>query len=369
MIKKNTLIKVIIVLLIVILASLLVYVNQTPTFLTKTIKLFNKNYEYNSPSYEIENVQNTFAEKLTDSQFIISTQEKTEILSHTLKNEGTISFSGEKPTIKTADDKFLIMHANSNKALFTDNGKSIPVNCTGNILTGAVNKNGYFALVTEEKGFKAQIVVYNKSGKEIYKWHSAQDYITDIDISTSNNTVIASTINYDNSKLKSKIIIFNTSKELPEEISLDNMAVRIKFLEKSKFVVIGDEKISAFSLNKKELWTKNYEGKNLFAYKIKNGKIALALGTSNLSTETSTVYLLNDNGKEISSFNNKGEIVCLDILANDVLIAGKRDLKVADNKEKFSLLVGKDINNAMFSVNNKTVLVVTNSLAQIMYLK
>lgn len=369
MIKKNTVIKVIIAIFIVILACILVYINQTPVFLTKTIKFFNKNYEYNTPAYEIENAENTFVESLSNSRFVIAQPDGANVLSHTLESQAEISFSGEKPTIKVCDDKFLIIHHSSSKALFTDADKNIPVNCGGKILTGAVNKNGYFALVTEEKGFKSQIIIYDKNGKEIYKWHSGNDYITDIDISASNNTVIASTVDYDNSSLKSKILIFDTSKELPEEIELDNMAVRIKFLSKSKFVVIGDKKVSAFSTNQRQHWTKDYEGKNLFAYRIKDGKIALAIGNTNLAAETSKVVLLNDNGKELSSFDNKGEIVSLDILANDVLIAGKRDIKVVDNKQKSSLLVGKDIHKALFSVNNKSILVVTNSLAQIMYLE
>ncbi len=369
MIKKNTLIKAVIALVIVILVCILVYINQTPVFLTKTIQLFNKNYEHTAPSYEIDNIEHTFAESLSNSRFVIATHEGCEVLSNTLKSEATISFSGEKPTVKVCDDKFLIIHQNSNKALFTDGSKNIPINCDGKILTGAVNQNGFFALVTEEKGFKSQIIIFNKSGKEIYKWHSGDDYITDIDISTSNSTVIASTINYESSSLKSKILIFDTSKELPEEIALDNMAVRIKFLTKSKFVVIGDKNTSAFSTNAKQHWKKDYEGKNLFAYRIKDDKLALAVGTSNLATETSKVCLLNDNGKELFCFENKGEIVSLDILANDILIAGKRDLKVVDNKEKYSLSVGKDIHKALFSANNKTALVVTNSLAQIMYLE
>lgn len=369
MIKKNTVIKIIILILIVVSVSLLIYVNQTPTFLTKTIKLFNKNYEYNAPSYELVNHESIFAEKLSDNKFIISTHEKTEVLSQNLKNEATMSFSGEKPTIKTSNDKFLIMHKDTNKALFVDGSKNIPVNCSGSILTGAVNKNGYFALVTEEKGFKAQIIVYNKNGKELYKWHSAENYITDVDISDSNDMVIASTVEYVENKLKSKILVFNTSKELPEEVLIDNMAVKISFTGNSKFVVIGSESISAYSTSTKMLWQKSYEGKHLIAYKLKDSKIALAIGTSNLATETSSVYLLNDNGKEISIFENKGEIVNLDILANDVLIAGKRELKVADENEKFSIPVGKDIKKAMFSTNNKTVLVVTDSIAQIVYLK
>lgn len=369
MIKKNTVFKIIIVVLIVVLVSLLVYVNQTPTFLTKTIQIFNKNYQYDAPFYEIENHEGIFAQKLSDNRFVISTNEKTEILSHNLKNEATISFSGEKPTVKMCDNNLLIMHKDSNKALFIDGNKNIPINCSSTILTGAVNKNGYFALVTDEKGFKAQIIVYNKSGKEIYKWHSAENYITDVDISDSNDTLIASTVDYKDSKLKSKILIFNTSKELPEEIELDNMAVSINFLNKSKFVVAGNESIASYSINTKKLWEKSYEGKHLLSYKLKNNKIAIALGMANLATETNSIYLLNENGKEISVFENKGDIVNLDILANDILIVGKKELKVADDKLKFSIPVGKDIKKAVFSINNKTVFVLTDSIAQIMYLK
>lgn len=369
MINKNTVFKIIIVVLIVVLVSLLVYVNQTPTFLTKTIQLFNKNYEYDAPFYELKNHENIFAEKLSDNRFILSTHEKTEILSPTLKNEATISFSGDKPTVKMCDNNLLIMHKGSNKALFVNGNKNIPINCDSTILTGAVNKNGHFALVTDEKGFKAQIIVYNKNGKEIFKWHSAENYITNIDISDSNDTVIATTADYKDAKLKSKILIFNTSKELPKEIELDNMAISINFLSKTKFVVAGNESISSYSTSAKKLWEKSYDGKHLLAYKLKNNKIALSLGIANLATETNSIYLLNENGKEISVYENKGDIVNLDILANDVLIAGKRELKVADDKLKFSLGVGKDIKKALFSVNNKTIFVLTDSIAKIMYLK
>ena len=133
-----------------------------------------------------------FVTALSDARAVIGTKEGINVYSHSLKSEKSAAFSGENPVIKHNGDKILVFHKGSEKAFFMNGKKNIPITASGNILTGAVNENGYFALLTEEKGFKAEIVVYDKNGEEFYKWHSAENFVTDITLSPSNTAFAAS---------------------------------------------------------------------------------------------------------------------------------------------------------------------------------
>lgn len=117
-------IKILMVILIVILASVLVYVNQTPVFFTKAIRLFNKNYEYKTPTVELGSTEGTFVTALSDARAVIGTKEGINVYSHSLKSEKSAGFSGENPVIKHNGDKILVFHKGSEKAFFM-NGKKI----------------------------------------------------------------------------------------------------------------------------------------------------------------------------------------------------------------------------------------------------
>lgn len=360
-------IKILIVILIVIFASVLVYLNQTPIFLEKTIKIFNKNYEYKTPTVELESSEGAFVNVLNDARAVIATKDGVKVYSHTLKSELSAAFSGENPIVKHNGDKILIFHKGSNKALFINGRKNIPVTASGNILTGSVNESGYFALLTEEKGFKSQIIVYDKNGEEFYKWHSAENFVNDIALSPSNITLAASVLDYSDAKLKSKLLIFDTATEQPKEVASEESITAIEFLSKSKIAAVCDNCVAVYSAGGERMWNHSFGSKGIFAYKIKDGKIAAAAGESNLSTETVDVLMFNEGGKAVVNYKNRGEVEGLDILSDNVLVVGKRYMRVVSNDEKSYLKTGKDITSAHFSGNTKTALVHTGMLVQLEY--
>lgn len=360
-------IKILMAALIVILVSVLIYVNQTPVFFTKAIKLFNKNYEYKTPTVELESTEGAFVTSLSDARAVIGTKEGINIYSNSLKSEKSAAFSGENPVIKHKSDKILVFHKGSEKALVINGKKNIPITASGNILTGAVNENGYFALLTEEKGYKAQIIVYDKNGDEFYKWHSAESFVTDISLSPSNTAFAAAALDYSESKLKSKLLVFDTTQEEPKITDANENFTQIEFLGRSKIAAVSDNAVSVYDVGGNRVWQHSFGNKTIFAYKIKDGKIAAAAGDSNLNTETLDVLMFNDGGKAVVNFKNKGEAECLDILGNDVLIVGKRYMRVAANKEKSYLKTGKDIISAQFFGNNKTALVHSGALVRLEY--
>lgn len=360
-------IKILIAVLIVILASVLVYLNQTPLFLEKTVRLFNKNYEYKTPTVELDSTEGVFVSSMDDARCVIATKEGVKTYSHMLKEESNAAFSGENPIVTVKKDKYLIFHKGSNKALFVNGKKNIPITASGNILTASVNENGFFALLTEEKGFKAQIIVYDKNGVEFYKWHSADSFVNDIAISPSNTAFAAAALDYSDGVLKSKLLIFDTLSEEPKETAADESITAIEYISKSKIAVVCSSSAAVYSSNGEREWNHPFAGKSIFAYKIKDGKIAAAAGESNLTTETADVIMFNENGKAIVNYKNKGDIYGLDILSNDILIVGKRYMRVVSNKEKSYLKSGKDITTAQFSGNSKTVLLHTGMLVQLQY--
>lgn len=112
------------------------------------------------------------------------------------------------------------------------------------ILSGAISKNGVFALATESDVYTSELKVYDKNGNEIFKWIPSGGVISSISISPDGNFVSAATLYSSGGKLQSGIYLFSKSKSealISQQLS-DEIVVAM-YCQKNVVYAITDEQI------------------------------------------------------------------------------------------------------------------------------
>ncbi len=165
------------------------------------------------------------------------------------------------------------------------------------ILSAKMNKNGYVAVATADLGYKGMVTVYDKSGNEIFKWHSGAGYIGGMDISPKNQIALAQ-IMTDRDKVYSKIIRLNIKKDGETEniAEIDGIIMEVSFRENGSFTAVSNEGVYGFKKNGKAVYSTSFGGRVMESYNIEN--------------EHNMVFAFDNgrNGTMLESYSQKGEL-------------------------------------------------------------
>ncbi len=356
--------------LLVAAAGFAVYVNRNTAFISSALQLFVPGAKTDL-SLGLEEADEYSYAKL-DDQIVIARPDGVAAYDRALEEQWSIAISGDAPTVKTSGRYALVFYANSTQAVLANGKNNVPIATEYNIIGGSVNDDGYFALVTEEQGFKSQVIVYAPDGTVQYKWHSADQYVVGAEVSPKNNAMVVSTLNFDEGAAAGSLVFFDFSKTEPVRTFdfTGNLVLDLKYYDQNNIVAVGDQALSAFHADGYRQWEVKYDAKTLFTYNTDGDNIVLALGNTGASTDKTAVQVYTPDGKLKGEFTNNGEVVGLDVNKNRILVAGTRDLKTISEsgKQQRSFNVGKEIKRAFLFDNSKTAFAVTSSMAQIVQL-
>ncbi len=165
---------------------------------------------------------------------------------------------------KTAGDNALIYSVGGDTASVETATKTVTqLKSEKPIVTGAIAKNGKFALVTESDVYTSELKVFDKNGNAVFKWIPQGGVISSVALSQDGNFVAASTLYTNGGKLQSGIYLFATSKsealishQISDELVLSLICGKneVKALTDKRLVSVstGDEEKS-FSFSEKKL--------------------------------------------------------------------------------------------------------------------
>lgn len=296
------------------------------------------------------------------------------LLSPTLGTAWEAPITGESPVVKTSGDYVLSYSMDAAGAMVVKDGNQMAVQTDDTVITGSINKNGYFALVTEEKGFKSQIIVYDPAGAVLYKWHSADSYVIDVDISPDNTCLAAATLDLSKDVASGGLMLFHFSQEKPfaGQVMEGNLLLDVQFAEKNILLAIGDTASAGFDAMGSKLWDIDYGGKPLTTYDVSdNGNMVFAFRELDTMVGGSQVKIYDENGKEKGTYQSQEPITGVDAVENDILLTQARTLTLISSLggELKNLDVNRDIQDAVLFHDRKNVLVVSGSVAQVLRLK
>lgn len=285
----------------------------------------------------------------------------------------TVERNNTFPVVKTNGKYVLNYSFDVENAAVVKNGNVTELVTGNNVIGGSVNENGYSAVITREKGYKAQVIVFSPSGEVLYKWHSADNHIIDAVVSPDNKTLVAATVDFSTNSASGGLMFFNFSQDKPYagQILENNIVMQLKFTGKDSLLVLGDTGAAVYDLlgTKKEEYS--YDGKKLTNFDIsESGNLVVALSDSDSAITETDVKILSKNLKEKGLYKASGAVSCISALDNDIMLVAGRTLSVISNRgnEIKKLDVNKDIKSAVLFENGKDALIASGSMAEIVSL-
>ena len=364
-IKKSHII-ISILLLIVIVFAILIQTNPNISYFF--LKLVNPDFDKKSITFEKADY---YGFETIENGIVAAYRDNIKIYNDELDEKETISVSGVDPNVKTSGKNMIVFYPTENKAFVKIDSKTLNIATPYYILNATINKNGYHALITEEKGFKSQVIVRDNKGTEIYKWHSSDYYITDVSISDDNKHMVLTALTTDADKIKSSIMVFSFTEEKPiSQISKTDLTfISASFVDKNKIAIIADKKSGVYNMNLSPVWEDDYSQKQLFTYSADNKNIILVYGNTKSASEKVSVKIYSPSGNLKGEFIHNGEIIGIDTLGNSIIAYGKRNIySLSQNgKVKKQLDLNVDILHAFIVKNG--VFVVSNSVGKIYYMR
>lgn len=215
------------------------------------------------------------------------------------------------------DGNFVLVFEKEGKRFSVYNGekKLFSKTIDGVIKNGTISDNGDAVIVFEKEGYKGSVLVYNKSGEEVYLWNSGKYGVLDADISKSRKLAVSL---LDTEKtVSSKIYFFDMGKtDVDESVDLENsIAFDIVFNE-DMLEVYTDNKIFGVSTRGKIKWDYDLKNKKLAKYAMSEGG-------------TKAVVFDKDNASEVSLISSAGKekkTIKTDVLPDIVDIMNERIL-------------------------------------------
>lgn len=236
------------------------------------------------------------------------------------------------PYVQTEGKYILLADINGKEINIFKKEKLVSQIATENeILSAKVNKNGYIAVATDELGYKGMIILYNRGGKELFRWHSGNGYIGDIAISPSNKLAIAQLVT-DKEEICSKILLINpNSNSEPKCIAeLKGIATKLKFNDDGSVVTLTDKGLYGFKRSGKPKFEVDFGSRRLLKCNIENkNNMVLAFDSGRSST---VLESYSSKGKLRGSFDAGDEVRTIDV-SGECIMAANHDklIKLAPN--------------------------------------
>lgn len=365
--KKNRM-SLIIVLLLVVSVSCTLYINMENPLLSGIFSNFGISNNAGE-NIEFEKTEN-YAISAFDDDVIVARSTLVSCINHNLGAKWSVEQKNPMPVIKT-DGKYVLTYSfDVADAIITKDGKSQNIVTQTPVIGGSVNKNGYFAIVTREKGYKACVTVYSPKCEVIYKWHSADNYIIDVDVSYDNKCLAVATADFSTDVASGGLMFFNFSQEKPYagQILENNIVMDIEFIGKNSLLAVGDIAVNVFGGDGEKKKEFLFEDKKLTNYHIgteDNVVLALAEGDSVLTD--SQIVILNNDLKQRGQYTVKGAVTSLDFVSDRVLLSADRNLILLNSKGKElkTVNLNKDIKKAVLFGNKKEALVASGGVAEV----
>ena len=275
------------------------------------------------------------------------------------------------PVVHHNGEYAIVTYTDTTKAVLINKDNAIPVDCPGKIVSSCVNKNGYFALVTTEDGFKNQIAVYDNSGNLFYKWHSSENYVTGVAVSPDNKSMCAATIGFTENGFDSGVLMFDFGQNSPVsgQHQSDNLIMKIEYVAKNKIVAIGDKCTSFYKTNGNKITDVAYGDKKLVTFDVTDtDKTVLCFSNDDSATSNSEVLSYNSRGKLYGKIDILGRIFSVSSCGDKILVSKDSNLELITDKCKRvrNASVVRDLKNSVLFNDGKCAFIISGNLAQVL---
>lgn len=274
------------------------------------------------------------------------------------KVEWSVPVQMSSPVLKVKGSYILLFEQNGKKVLLYDGKKQLFQIETGDkILTGNLSSSGDCTVITEKVYYKGAVIVYNKSGQEIYSRSFGKNSALSVAISDTRRLCVSLLATEEG--VSSQIVFLDINKT-NEDVTVnydDSIIFDLDFVGNTLHA-FADNKLLALNDRGKELWKYDYSQKTLNRY-CDDAGIRLMLFDASNSAE---LCLVTTGGKEKQKI--KEDIVpdFCDISDGLIIYNGGRSLYLtkSNGTPLAKYVASRDMKNAYF-IDSNNILVVYNS--------
>lgn len=257
-------------------------------------------------------------------------------ISNTGRIAWTVDFSSSQPVL-IASGEYLLAAERNGKALKLIKGgrEKCSLSIDGNMIACNVNRNGYFVVVSTERGYKAKVTAYDKKGQSLYTWHSAENNVISCAISDSGKIMALSVLNSENPKEISNVMIFDIKgDDIVTAAANENNLISNVIFYGNKILAVGDRGSIYYSYSGEIRKTIDYKGRTLQEFSCYSDGI-LAMGFNKIDNGDyhagSVVEVYDSNGKMTGSARTDSDISFLDTYGRYVLVNTESGVSVINS--------------------------------------
>jgi hypothetical protein len=193
------------------------------------------------------------------------------------------------------------------------------------ILCAKVNKHGKIAIATDELGYKGMIILYDKNGKEQFRWHSGSGYIGDVDISPNDKIAVAQIMTDKEAAYTKIVAISPKSDEGPVCISeLSGIVMKLRYRDNGELIAVSNNGLYGFKSSGKMDFEVDFEGNSPISCNIKNDNNMVLAFDSGLNSTVLESY--SSSGKLRGRFNAESEIHTFDASGECIVLASREGI-------------------------------------------
>ncbi len=236
------------------------------------------------------------------------------------------------------------------------------------ILNIAVNKNGWFAVNTEQSDYKGVITIYNSSFNPVYQWYSGEGYILDCAIADDNKTIAILTAESG----RSRVAFYDVdSEQLRSEYYFDNeLFIDIEYVSNGFVEVISSDRSVFLNENAELLEQYDYSGRYLVNYCVGEDGITVLVFSQYQNGGDTTLVTLNNSGKLLKEQNSAEEVAAISAASGRiaVLYHGRAAIYTSYLEEMYSYTDTEGVTSVIL-MDKDTVILTTGYGASVVELK
>lgn len=161
------------------------------------------------------------------------------------------------------------------------------------ILNASMGRDGSFAVVTDEAGYKTAVRVFNRDQQFVFKWLTSEYYVQSAAVSPDGRHMAALAFRQEGTALAGKLLLFNLSRqEVAAECSLDTaLGLEVRFLNNNVAAAVCDTGAYLVDLRGETVHTQRYATSDLIGFSFDDGALALACRSYTKSARAEIVVI------------------------------------------------------------------------------
>ena len=206
-------------------------------------------------------------------------------------------FSMEAPAVD-ASEKLAIFFDAGGTALYAADrtGAVTQIDPEGTIISADMAENGYFAVCTQEAGYKGLATIYNSALSPVYRWYSGSGWLMKCAVSPDGGAMAA--ICAESSGTVLHIFRLDSETEKASLTLADKLYFDVIWLSGSRLCLVSEDDIVFVDSSAGDRRSFGFEGAYLVDYAVSGGHMSLFLSE----------YLTGGTGT-LASFDTVGEIL------------------------------------------------------------